>query len=101
MKEKDRQDAMDAQKEIDVEVAKYYASERDHERKELAAKKEHKRLLDKVLEDRKREEKRRREKEIAEVEEMEVFAAAKRVSYTRSPTVNLTSHWCSHYYNRE
>ncbi len=79
-RERERQAAMDAQKQIDAEVAEYYATQRAREREEHAARLEHRRLLDKVLEDKRKEEKRRRESERAAEEECEVFAAAKRVS---------------------
>ena len=71
---------MDAQKQIDAEVAEYYATQRARERDEHMARLEHKRLLDKVLQDKRKEEQRRRERERAEDEECEAFAAAKRVS---------------------
>jgi predicted metal-dependent peptidase len=79
-RERERQVAMDAQKQIDTEVTEYYASQRAREREEHAARLEHKRLLDKVLRDKREEEERRRERERAEDEESEAFAAAKRVS---------------------
>lgn len=83
-RERERQAAMDAQKQIDAEVAEYYATQKAHEREEHAARLEHKRLLDKVLKDKRKEEKIRREREKAEEEECEVFAAAKRVSGVNS-----------------
>ena len=79
-RERDRQAAMDAQKQTDSEVAEYYASQRERERKEHTERIEHKRLLDKLLADKIKEEERRREIEKAEEEEIKVFAAAKRVS---------------------
>ena len=80
VKERERQAAMDAQRQIDTEVTEYYASQRAREREEHAARLEHKRLLDKVLSDKRKEEERRRERERTEQEESEAFAAAKRVS---------------------
>ena len=71
---------MDAQKKIDAEVAEYYAVQRERELKEHAARLEHRRQLDKVLANKKEEEKRTKNMQHAEEEEIEVFAAAKRVS---------------------
>lgn len=65
-------------------MAEYYATQRAREREEHAARLQHKRLLDKVLQDKRKEEQRRRERERAEEEESEAFAAAKRVSRCKS-----------------
>lgn len=82
VEEKHRQAAIAAQEEIDKEVADYYAAQRERELKEHAARLEHRRLLDQVLADKKKDEEKKRKMERAEEEEIEVFAAAKRVSLT-------------------
>ena len=93
-KEKERQGALDNQKQIDGEVAEYYASQRARELEEHAARLEHRRLLDKVLADKKRDEERKKEMDLAEEKEIEVFAAAKRVSYlTMAPAQYTTLLW--------
>ena len=77
---KERQAAIDAQKDIDAEAARYYAAEREREVKEHAARLEHRRLLDKVLADKKKQEEKSTEMDRVEEEEIEVYAAAKRAS---------------------
>ena len=81
-KEKERLTAIDTQKQIDGEVAEYYASQRKRELEEHAAMLEHRRLLDNVLADKKKDEERKKEMDLAEEKEIEVFAAAKRVSFS-------------------
>ena len=81
-REKERQEALDNQKQIDGEVAEYYASQRARELDEHAARLEHRRQLDKVLADKKRDEERKKGMDLAEEKEIEVFAAAKRVSFS-------------------
>lgn len=73
---------MDAQKQIDQEVDDFHASQRAHELKEHTARLEHRRQLDQVLTDKKKNEERQKERNQAEEEEIEIFAAAKRVSIT-------------------
>ena len=82
-KEKERQEAIDNQKQIDGEVAEHYASQKARELDEHAARLEHRRLLDKVLADKKRNEERKKEMDLAEEREIEVFAAAKRVTISK------------------
>lgn len=79
MAAKERQAAIDAQKDADAEAAHYYATEREREVKEHVARLEHRRLLDKVLADKKKDEEKRKEMDRVEEEEIEVYAAAKRV----------------------
>lgn len=77
--EKERQAAIDAQKQVDAEAAGYYAAQRDRELKEHAARLEHRRLLDKVLADKKKDEERQKQLDQEEQEEIEIYGAAKRV----------------------